>query len=191
MTKPALESHLCDAANSHLVVVDIQTRLAAAMDAADRERVIRNAGILIQSAGLLGVPLIASEQYPKGLGPTEEDVAWHFPKELTVLEKTCFACGGEPTFRDAISGANRRQIVIAGMETHVCVLQTAYELLADGYAVFVVEDAVSSRNEAHHRNALRRLAQAGVVVTNTESVLFEWLRDARHEHFRQISALIK
>lgn len=191
MTKPVLENRLCDANHSQLVVVDIQTRLAAAMQPEERERVIRHTGILIQAAGLLDVPLIASEQYPKGLGPTEEQVAWHFPKELTVLEKTSFACTGEPAFRDAVAGSGRRQVVLAGMESHVCVLQTAMELLADGYAVFVAEDATCSRRETNHRNAMARLTQAGAVVSNTESILFEWLRDAHHERFKQVSALVK
>lgn len=191
MTQYAQENHLCDAAVGQLVVVDIQRRLAAAMADDDRARVIRNAAILIQAAGLLNVPLIASEQYPKGLGPTEEDVAWHFPEDLSVVEKTCFACTGEAHFRDSLTANNRRQVVLTGMETHVCVLQTALGLRADGYGVFVVEDGVCSRQESNHRNALERMREAGVVITNTESVLFEWLHDASHEHFKKIIALIK
>jgi nicotinamidase-related amidase len=185
------ENLLCDAAAGQLAVVDIQRRLATAMEEEERARVIRSAAILIQAAGLLGVPLIATEQYPKGLGPTEEGVAWHFPEELAVVEKSCFACTGEARFRDILRANQRRQVVLAGMETHVCVLQTALELRAEGYAVFVVEDGVCSRSGVNHRNALERMREAGVVITNTESVLFEWLRDARHEHFKHISALIK
>ncbi len=191
MTRPALQNRLCDSAESQLVVVDIQTRLAGAMQAEDRVRVMRNAGILIQAAGLLDVPLIASEQYPRGLGPTEEEVAWHFPKTLEAVEKTCFACSGEPAFSEALNRNGKRQVILAGMEAHVCVLQTALGLQADGYAVFVVEDAVCSRNESHRRNALERLRQAGVVVTNVESVLFEWIRDARHGQFKAVSALVR
>jgi len=191
MTKPALIGHLCDANHAQLVVVDIQTRLAAAMAEADRERVIRNAGILIQAAGMLGIPTIASEQYPKGLGPTEEAVAWHFPDSLTVFDKTSFSCYANEPFHQALTANGRQQVVLAGMETHVCVLQTAIELQADGYQVFVAADAVCSRDPQNHRNALDRLAQTGVVVTNTESVLFEWVRDARHPRFKDVSALVK
>jgi nicotinamidase-related amidase len=108
-----------------------------------------------------------------------------------ALEKSCFACTGEAAFREALAASGRRQVVLAGMESHVCVLQTAMELLADGYAVFVAEDAACSRREANHRNAMARLAQAGAVVSNTESIVFEWLRDARHERFKQVSALVK
>lgn len=184
-------NHLCEADSGQLVVIDIQRRLSAAMADEDRARVIRNAAILIQAAGLLNVPLIASEQYPKGLGPTEEGVAWHFPKDLGVVEKTCFACTRNAQFRDTLSANNRKQVVLTGMETHVCVLQTALGLRADGYVVFVVEDGVCSRKETNHLNALGRMREAGVVITNTESVLFEWLRDASHEHFKKISSLIK
>ena len=191
MTQFSEENHLCDAAAGQLVVIDIQRRLAAAMADEDRARVTRNTAILIQAAGLLNVPLLASEQYPKGLGPTEEGVAWHFPEDHAVVEKTCFACTANAQFRDILIANRRRQVVLTGMETHVCVLQTALGLRADGYVVFVVEDGVCSRQESNHRNALKRMRDAGVIITNTESVLFEWLRDATHEHFKQISALVK
>lgn len=191
MTQFSEDNHLCDAAAGQLVVIDIQRRLAAAMADEDRARLIRNTAMLIQAAGLLNVPLLASEQYPKGLGPTEEGVAWHFPEDLAVVEKTCFSCTANEQFRDILIANRRRQVVLTGMETHVCVLQTALGLRADGYVVFVVEDGVCSRKESNHRNALERMRDAGVIITNTESVLFEWLRDATHEHFKQISALVK
>lgn len=182
---------MCDAYSGQLVVVDIQLRLASAMAETDRSRVIHNTAILSQAARLLNVPMIASEQYPKGLGPTEEDVARYFPENLNRVEKTCFACTGDAVFREALSTNKRHQVILSGMETHVCVLQTALELVANEYAVFVVEDAVCSRREMNHRNALARMRDVGAVITNTESVLFEWLRDATHENFRKISALIK
>lgn len=185
------EKLLCDAAGSQLVVIDIQDRLAGAMSDTDRERVIRNTGVLLQAADLLSVATVVSEQYPRGLGPTAGVVAERVPAGSPVVEKTCFACSANEGFGTALKGNDRPQVILTGMETHVCVLQTAMELLRGGYQVFVVEDAVCSRSEANHRNALERMRAAGVVVTNTESVLFEWLRDARHEHFKAISALIK
>jgi hypothetical protein len=191
MTQPLQQNLLCHAATGQLVIVDIQTRLAAAMAQEARSRVLRNAAILARAAGLLQLPLLVSEQYPKGLGPTEEAVARHFPENRTVIEKSCFACTDNQRFRDALQANDRPQVVLAGMEAHVCVLQSALGLRDRGYAVFVVEDAVCSRNEINQRNAMARLRAAGVVITNTESVLFEWLRDASHEHFRQISSLIK
>lgn len=187
---------LCDAAQGRLVVVDIQERLAGVMAAADRERVIERTGILLQAAARLGVPVVATEQYPKGLGPTEPAVAGHLPAAAAVVDKTCFACGGADGFRQALAvdepGApHRPQLVLTGMEAHVCVLQTALEMHAEGYQVFVVADAVCSRRAEHYDNALARLRQAGVIVTNTESVAFEWLRDAKHPDFKAVSALVK
>lgn len=178
MSTPALAR----ASDSTLAVVDIQERLAAVMPA--RDAVVRATSILIEAATMLGIPVVVSEQYPKGLGATVAEIVAKLPAEATRVEKTRFsACGALPL--------GRSQVVIAGMEAHVCVLQTALELVAAGHEVFVVADAVCSRTEANYRNALARLEAAGVVVTSTESVLFEWLRDASHEHFRAISKLIR
>jgi len=182
---------LCDRDTAQLVVVDVQSRLAAAMAEDDRQRVLRNSAILVQAAGLLHIPLTVSEQYPQGLGPTEEVLAWHLPAGLEVVEKQCFACTGAERFRKTLTDHHRPQVVLTGMESHVCILQTALTLLAEGYAVFVAEDGICARHRHHHENAIARLRQAGVVVSNTESIVFEWLRDARHEHFKTLSALVK
>lgn len=179
---------LC-AATSRLLVIDIQTRLAAAMPDADRARVLRNAGLLLQAATLLDVPILLSEQYPHGLGPTEPELARHLPATAQRYEKTCFAFSGADGFQAGAPGAT--QYVLAGMEAHVCVLQTALELHTQGHRVFVAGDAVCARNPANTDNALARLNQAGVTITNTESVIFEWLRDARHAHFKTLSALLR
>jgi nicotinamidase-related amidase len=173
---------LTRSADSALVIIDIQERLAAVMP--EREAVIRKAGILVEAAARLGVPVIVTEQYPKGLGPTAPELAASLPAEAVRVEKTAFsACDSLPL--------TRPQVVIAGMEAHVCVLQTALELVAAGREVFVVADAVCSRAGANSANALTRLQMAGVVITNTESVVFEWLRDANHQHFRDLSKLIR
>lgn len=182
---------LCDASKGQLVVIDIQGRLAAVMDTADRERVINNAGILIQAANLLAVPVISTEQYPRGLGPTEEGVTRFLPDSHSAVEKSCFACTSNKRFNETLTINDREQVILTGMEAHICVLQTALEMTASGYSVFVVEDGVCSRKSANYQNALERMRAAGVVITNTESVIFEWLRDASHEHFKAISSLIK
>ncbi len=184
------DDNLCDARLSQLTVIDIQSRLAAVMGETERERVINRAGVLLQAAGTLGIPAIVTEQYPRGLGHTEEAVALHIADNNPVIDKTCFACGSDENYRDTLAAQGRRQLVLCGMESHICIMQTALSLTAE-YQVFVVEDAVCSRNEANHRNAMARLRQAGIIVTNTESVLFEWLHDAGHEHFKKLSALIK
>ena len=173
---------LASAADSALVVIDIQERLAAVMPS--RDAVVRATGILIEAATRLNVPVLLSEQYPKGLGATVAEVARKLPESATRVEKTCFSAS--PAL-----AVTRRQVVLAGMEAHVCVLQTAMEFAAAGLDVFVVADAVCSRSEANYRNALARMQSAGIIVTNSESVIFEWLRDAAHEHFRALSALIR
>ena len=182
---------LCDAAAGRLVVVDVQTRLAAAMPPADRTRVLRTIGRLVRAAALLEIPIHVTEQYPEGLGPTEPELARILPQGTAPVAKTGFSCCAEAAFREAVCAEPRRQVVLTGMEAHVCILQTALELRDLGLEVHVVEDAVCSRDPAHAANALARLRAEGVVVTNHESVLFEWLRDARHEHFKAVSTLLK
>ncbi len=182
---------VCRREDSALLIVDVQTRLAAAMSARAREDVLRNSGILIDAALQLGIPIIHTEQYPRGLGATEPALAERLDGHAQRLEKTAFSCCGADGFDAAACADQRTQWIVCGMEAHVCVLQTALELHARGVEVFVVADAVSSRTEVNRTNALERLRQAGIVVSNTESVLFEWLRDASHPQFKALSALIR
>lgn len=186
-----MNRQLCDVNMSQLVVIDVQEKLVAAMEEVARKRVIVQAGILMEAARMLGVSVNTTEQYPKGLGPTIDALDYLMPGDIKAIEKSSFSCAGSREFLDIIGGHNRRQAILCGMETHVCVIQTALELLEEGYTVYVVEDAVCSRREMNHRNALERMRAAGVVITNTESVVFEWLRDAAHEMFKPVSALIK
>ncbi len=183
---------LCRAEDSVLLVVDIQQRLAAAMPEEARRRVFRNTAILAEAARLLGIPRLLTEQYPKGLGPTEPAVHERLGGSgVRPFEKTSFSCCGAEGFLQGLRATERRQVILAGMEAHVCVLQTALELHAAGLGVYVAEDATCSRDPANHRNAMERLRQAGVAVTNTESVVFEWLRDSRHAQFKAISGLLR
>ena len=171
---------------SQLVVVDVQEKLAAAMPASDLQMLVKNCGILLQAAALLEIPVLHTEQYPKGLGPTLPELAM----PGAAIEKTVFSCCSEPKFCRQLTG-DRPQVVLAGMEAHICILQTALALQADGRQVFVVEDAVLSRNAVNKANAMSRLRHAGVVVTNTESVVFEWLGKAEGDAFKQISRLVR
>ena len=181
---------LCDATHSQLVVIDIQERLVAAMPSKPRLQTLSNAERLAQAAKTLHIPVTHTEQYPKGLGVTEKTVRTHLP-DSAAIEKTCFSCFAAEGFITALATHQRQQIVLCGMESHVCVLQTAIELQQAGYQVFVVEDAVCSRHKQNHQNALARLRQAGIIVTNTESVIFEWLRDASHPDFKALSRLLR
>lgn len=182
---------LARAHDSALVIVDVQERLAPAMLPDARREVLETVRILLAAAGELAVPVVATEQYPKGLGETVPEVSGHFPGNAVVVSKDSFSCCGERAFTEALAATGRSQVVIAGMEAHVCVVQTAVELLEAGYAPFVVADGVCSRRAAHHANALHRLRSLGVTVSNVESVLFEWLQRAGTDEFRKLSKLIR
>ncbi|HYH40175.1 MAG TPA: hydrolase [Azospirillum sp.] len=173
---------------STLVVVDVQERLAPAIHEAGR--VIRNAGILLDSAGALGIPVLASEQYPRGLGATVPALRERLPADA-VVEKIHFACTGEPGFVQRLDAFGRDQIVVCGMEAHVCVLQTVLGLRAMGRAVTLVADAVSSRAPANAELAIARMRAHGVEIVSTEMVVFEWLQRAGTPVFKTLSTLIK
>lgn len=174
---------------SQLVIVDMQTRLATAMPQVAMQTVTKNAGVLAQAATLLTVPTLLTEQYPKGLGNTIAELAAVLTN-IQPIEKLTFSCLAEARFSRQLT-ADRPQIVLAGMEAHICVLQTALDLLSAGKQVFVVEDAVISRDAANKANAMTRLRDAGCIITNTESVVFEWLGIASGDHFKAISHMIR
>jgi len=186
-TSPALLA----AANSLLIIVDIQTKLAAVMPETEAQLMTANTGILLEAAGLLNIPVLLTEQYPKGLGSTDASILQKLPEATQVFEKTGFSCCLAEGFCAALESNGRKQIILAGLEAHVCVLQTALEMRHNGYQVYVVEDAICSRKAEHKFYALQRMQQQGVTLTNYESVLFEWLRDASHPHFRRISGLLR
>lgn len=174
---------------SQLVVIDVQEKLAAAMPADAMQAVAKNCGILLQAAALLEIPVLHTEQYPQGLGHTLPELK-PLLAAAAAIEKTVFSCCEEPRFCRQLTG-DRPQVILAGMEAHICVLQTALQLQQMGRQVFVVEDAVLSRSAANKLNALKRLRHAGVVISNTESVVFEWLGRAEGEAFKQISRLVR
>jgi nicotinamidase-related amidase len=171
-------------ASSLLCVVDIQERLLAVMP--DADRVVTRSVRLATAAGLLGVRTVLTEQYPQGLGRTPAALAAALPP---ALEKASFSCCGCAGFREGIPAATQG-IVLCGLETHVCIAQTALDLLADGLAVFVAVDAVASRHAIDHEIALRRLEAGGAILTTTEAVLFEWCRSAEHACFQAVRRLI-
>lgn len=167
----------------------MQVKLASAMPNDAMQISIKNVGILAQAANLLSVPIIVTEQYPQGLGVTLPEITQHLAN-LKAIPKTAFSACGESKFKQQLQ-RDKPMLVLTGMEAHICLLQTALDLHAAGKQVHVVEDAVISRDPANKTNALARLRDSGCVVTNTESVLFEWLSDANHEAFKAISKLIK
>lgn len=177
-----------NAADSLLLVVDVQAKLAPAM--ADPVPLIAAAATLMKGAAALGVPILVSEQYPQGLGATVPELAALAPAGA-ILAKTSFSCAGDPAIAERLGAGGRRTIVIAGIEAHVCVLQTALDLRAKGLTVAVAADATASRKRESRARALDRLARADVAIVDVEMCLFEWLGTARHKAFKTVSALIR
>lgn len=178
---------LLDAQDGILFIVDVQTRLIAAMP--DPEAVIARATILLEAAGRLGVPIVASEQYPQGLGHTDERLP--LPASARVFAKTAFSATRDPAILTHLESLDRRQVVLCGMEAHVCVLQTAIDLADRGFRPAVVADAVASRLPERRDRGLARMAQAGVAVVDSEMVVFEWLGRAGTPEFKELSRLIR
>jgi nicotinamidase-related amidase len=174
------------ARDATLLVIDVQDRLLPLIP--DRDALVRNIAFLIDGAGMLDVPVFATEQYPKGLGPTTAELARRLPERP---EKLTFSCCGSAAVTDALARSGRRNVVAVGMETHVCVMQTVLDLLNRDYRVFVPVDAVAGRGALDHDVALRRLERAGAVLTTCEATLFEWLGTAAHPRFKQVSQLIQ
>ena len=174
-----------------LLVVDVQERLFPAMDADHREEVVRNIKILTTTARLLGLPAIVTEQYPKGLGHTLRELRETLTAQVEAIPKVTFSCAGVEAVRAGLAASGAQRVVIVGIEAHVSVLMSAIDLLAEGYAVHVAADAVTSRTQANWRLAMDLLRQAGVVVTSTESVLFQLLGEGDTEEFRVLARLIR
>ena len=173
---------------SQVVVIDIQDKLVDVMPKSEIKKVIDASSVLIQAAKILEVPCLYTEQYPKGLGLTVKKIKSLLPEP--AIEKKTFSCLDESKFKSALV-KSRPQIILCGLETHICILQTALASKAAGKEVFVVEDATLSRSSLHHQNAIARLRSEGIVITNIESVIFEWLRAAEGDQFKAITKLIK
>jgi len=172
---------------SRVLVVDVQEKLLPAIPRA--EELVATCRRVIEGANLVGVPVFATEQYPKGLGPTAKPLAELLPQRPDKLR---FSCAEVLDWGPAAEQTdNRHQVVVIGMETHVCVLQTALYLVALGYQVFVPADAVASRTEFDWKFALDRLTNAGVIICTSESVLFEWCEVSGTPEFKQLSQWIK
>ena len=179
---------LIRAKDSILVVIDMQEKLVPAMLAP--ARTLKNASLLIEAALVVGVPAMLTEQYPKGLGRTMPEIA-AAAKNSAVFEKIHFSCLEDAEFAAALQGHNKKQVILAGMEAHICVVQTTASLLEAGYEVFVASDATASRSEESEEACIQRLSAAGVGIVTSEMVVFEWLGKAGTPAFRQMLPRIK
>ncbi len=171
-----------------LVVIDVQGRLAHLMHR--KNNLFKQLKVMIKAADVLGLPVFWMEQYPQGLGETVDEV-----KQLLIhhkrYEKVTFSSCEQTQFISDVKASGRQQLIVTGIETHVCVYQTVIDLLQHQFAVAVNQDAVSSRTQSNKKLGLARMQQAGAAITSTEMVLFEMMRSSSHPNFKQISKLLK
>ncbi len=174
--------------NTALLVVDVQQRLWAAMH--EKDELERNVVRMVKGSQILGVPVLWTEQNPKGLGPTLPQVA-ELLNESEPVTKLSFSCCGEPLFLAKLQSLDRKQILVTGIEAHVCVYQTVADLLQMDYEVQVIADAVASRTPQNRDIGLERCRELGAIITSTETVLFELLRKAEGDAFKQMLNVVK
>lgn len=179
---------MLDIAESCLVVVDVQGKLAQLMY--DREILFKNIRILIQATKILDIPILWCQQCPDALGPTVPEIA-ELLCDTQPIDKSCFNCCGEERFSTALQSLGRKQILLCGIEAHVCIYQTAVDLLRTDYEVSVIADAVSSRTRRNKEIGVAAARAEGAKVSSTEMALFELLRTADHPKFKQIARLVK
>ena len=179
---------MLDIQTCSLVVVDVQGKLVELMY--DRQNLFRNIAILIKAAKILDIPILWSQQCPEALGPTVPRIA-RLLAGNGPINKSSFSCCGEERFNNKLRSLSRQQVLLCGIEAHICIYQTALDLLKAGYNVNVIVDAVSSRTPENKQTAISRMQTEGVSIANTEMVLFELLRTAEHPQFKQIAKLIK
>jgi nicotinamidase-related amidase len=174
--------------NAVLLLIDFQERLFPVMH--DKEKLLTNVVKLTKGAIALELPILVTEQYPKGLGPTIPEIKSLIPN-AKIIEKTCFSCCDEPAFMEALGALKRQQIIVAGIEAHICLYQTAVALARAGYQVEVVTDGIASREAENKAAALAKLGLLGILPTTAEMALFELLKIAKGDKFKAISAIVK
>jgi nicotinamidase-related amidase len=181
------QRNLFRAEGAAVLIIDMQQRFAPAIPAFDR--LVSKAAILARGAEVFDIPVLATEQYPQGLGPTVSGIA-DAVTGFAPMEKTCFSCAGAPGFLERLNAAKIRRVALCGVETHVCVNQTAHDLCAAGLEVHVAADAVGSRHVLDHDIALRKMQQAGALLTTVEMCLFELAGRAGTPRFKEIQKMI-
>lgn len=191
MTDSKNNARLCNAQDSCLLIVDVQTRLTSAMPTKSVAWLRRNIAIMVQAADKLIIPVMLTAQYPKGLGPIETEIMELLTDKTQVFEKTSFSCTEAKGLLQELNKTGRKQIIITGVEAHICVLQSAMQLLLHGFQVFVIADAICSIHNKDYQLALKRMNSNNITVCTMGSVIFEWLRDSNHEYFKEIAQLLK
>src|SRR5512135_3746457 len=184
-----LEKFYLDRDSAVLLVIDVQEKLCKAMDSEVLRQLTGNVSTLLEAAKEMQIPVLVTEQYTRGLGETLPEIRERIP--VPAVEKMSFSCCGDEAFMNRLKDLGRKQVIVTGMESHVCVLQTVLELLAQGYHVHVVTDAVMSRKKKNWKLGLNMVASAGAVVTSTEAALFQLLKVAGTEEFKKLSKLVR
>lgn len=180
--------NVLDRENSLLLIIDVQERLVSALD---KNIVVSRTATLVKAAKIMEIPTIVTEQYPKGLGNTVEQVKQNLSVDAKIVEKSAFSALKEKGFLELLRSYGKKQIVLCGIETHICVHQTAADLISEGFEVYVVKDACASRNKYEFKQGIDIMQQNGAKISCLEIVLFEWLRSSKNPYFKEIQALIK
>jgi nicotinamidase-related amidase len=189
LTDFMLHQNTLELTRSALAIIDMQEAFRAQM--ADFAEVAERIAVMVQGARLLGLPIIVTEQYPNGLGHTAKEIAAVLPDGIEVIEKTTFSSCGVGQFQAQLAGAAANQVIVCGIEAHICVNQTVHDLLAGDYQVHLLTDCITSRHQDDKKTAVRKMQRSGAVPCSVEMALFELMRDARHEQFKAIQKLIK
>jgi nicotinamidase-related amidase len=177
---------LMASSDTGLLVVDVQQKLVNLIDG--HARIVWNIGRLIDGARLLDLPVLATEQYPQGLGPTTPELAGKLDR---VFDKTAFSCGGCAALCQELQSLGRKKWLVCGIEAHVCIQQTVLDLLAEGFRIYIAADATGSRAAIDYQIALRRMESCGAILTTVEAALFEWCQDSKRAEFKQISQMVR
>jgi nicotinamidase-related amidase len=180
-----------EAGGSVFLLIDLQSNLAVAMKKEVYAGCENNVNLILSSCESMKVPVIVTEQYSKGLGNTVEPVRARLKEQYKPIDKLSFSCCGDPVFQSTFTGLNRKYVIVAGIESHVCVLQSVVDLVSQGYYVHVISDAVCSRFKIDWKNALKYMRDAGAVITTTEIAVFQLLQRAGTPEFKVISPLFK
>ena len=180
---------MLELSRSALLIIDMQEAFRA--NIADFDRYANRIAIAARGALLLNVPIIVTEQYPKGLGHTASEIREVLPTTIDIIEKTTFSSCGARQFQTQLERSETNQILVAGIEAHICVNQTIHDLLDSGFQVHLLTDCISSRKETDRMAALQKMRSSGAIASSVELALFELMRDSRHEQFKAIQGLIK
>jgi len=182
-------ANILELSRSALLIIDMQEAFRASIK--DFDKFAERIAIATQGARLLNMPILVTEQYPKGLGHTAAEIVAVLPENVEIIEKTAFSSCGAQQFQTKLQALNIMQVIVSGLEAHICVNQTVHDLLAAGFQVHLLTDCIVARKESDRKTAFKKMRSSGAILSTLEMALFELIRDSRHEHFKAIQGLIK